>query len=449
MKVKAIKAKAAQLVRSTLFAAPLLLAPALSGVVLQDTVLSQFATGGAAFAQESKPQQKTRKTPALRENVYKKLAEVQEKTDVNDWNGALVVLNELKGDSGKWNGYEIAQLWNYYGFVYYSLERYGDALRSYQQVVANPDDIPAGLETATLYTMAQLYFIQEDYKSAITALTQWMNVSPIVGADAYVLRCQAYYSLNDFNKALTDCEWAVSDYEGKGKVPKENWFSLTRAIYYEKGNNKKVIEILEKLVRHYPKASYWRQLAGMYGAVNREKDQLHAYETAYLMGAVTNEKELLNIAYLFLGEDVPYKAAKIIDKGIKDKRIEPTSKNLETLATAWRMAQEVKKSLPEMEKAAAKAETGDLYARLAGIYLDNDMYEKSIDAGEVAIKRGGIKRADQLQIVLGMSFVNVKKYDSAIKAFKEAAKDKRSVKFATQWISYAEGEKRREEQLKI
>jgi tetratricopeptide (TPR) repeat protein len=358
-------------------------------------------------------------------------------------------LNDVKEDSDKWNGYELAQLWNYYGFVYYSLERYADALKAYERVVSRPDDIPEGLETATLYTMAQLYFIQEDYRKAIDILTRWMNVSPIVGADAYVLRGQAHYSLNEFNKALPDINWAVNDYEGKGKVPKENWFALQRAIYYEKGDNKKVVEILEKLVRHYPKASYWRQLGGMYGAVNREKDQLHALEAAYLMGAVSNEKELLNIAYLFLGEEVPYKAAKIIDKGMKDKRIEPTSKNLETLAAAWRMAQEVKKSLPEMEKAAAKSDTGDLYARLAGIYLDNDMHDKAIDAGEVALKRKGIKREDQLQIVLGMAHVNKKQYDAAIKAFKKAAEDKRSKKFADQWIQYAAGEKERERQLKL
>ena len=445
-----IKTAVTRIVRNTLFAAPLLLAPTIASVALNGTALSGLVSDSVAYAQDdAKPQHKTRKTPALRENVYKKLAEVQVFADAGDWKGALGVLDGLKGETSKWNGYEVAQLWNYYGFVYYSLERYADALKAYERVVSKPDDIPEGLETATLYTMAQLYFIQEDYKKAITILTRWMEVSPIVGADAYVLRGQAYYSENDFNKALPDINWAVNDYEAKGKIPKENWFALQRAIYYEKGDNKKVIEILEKLVRHYPKASYWRQLAGMYGSVNREKDQLHASEAAYIMGAVTNEKELLNIAYLFLGEEAPYKAAKIIDKGIKDKKIEPTSKNLETLAVAWRMSQEIKKSLPEMEKAAAKSDTGDLYARLAGIYLDNDMYSKAIDAGEVALKRKGIKRVDQLHIVLGMAFVSQKKYDSAIKAFEQAKDDTRSKKFALQWIEFAKSEKERERQLSL
>ena len=446
-----VRTTVTRILKTALFAAPLMLAPALSGVVLKDTQAANWVVSGQASAQDQaeKPKHKTRKTPALRENVYKKLAEVQVFADAGDWNAALKELNDLKGEASKWNGYELAQLYNYYGFVYYSLERYNDALKSYERVVANPDDIPEGLETATLYTMAQLYFIQEDYRKAIDLLTRWMNISPIVGADAYVLRCQAYYSLNDFNKALPDCNWAVNDYEGKGKVPKENWYALQRAIYYEKGDNKKVVEILVKLVRHYPKASYWRQLSGMYGAVGQEKNQLHSLEAVYLMDAVKNEKELLNLAYLFLGEEAPYKAAKILDKGIKDKNIEPTSKNLETLAAAWRMSQEVKKSLPEMEKAAAKSDNGDLYARLAGIYLDNDMFDKAIDAGKVALKRGGVKRVDSLQIVMGMAYVSKKQYDESISAFKEAGKDKRSKKFADQWVQFAESEKHREAQLKL
>ncbi|MEC8428174.1 MAG: tetratricopeptide repeat protein, partial [Pseudomonadota bacterium] len=125
------------------------------------------------------------------------------------------------------------------------------------------------------------------------------------------------------------------------------------------------------------------------------------------------------------------------------------SKNLEVLATAWRLAQEIKKSIPEMEKAAAKSDKGDLYARLAGIYLDNDNFKAAISTGNKALKRGGIKRVDQLHIVMGMSLVNQKKYADGIKHFKKAAKDDRSKKFAVQWVQFAEGELKREEQLKI
>ena len=59
-------------------------------------------------------------------------------------------------------------------------------------------------------------------------------------------------------------------------------FSITR-----KNNYNKVISILEKLVKHYPKWTYWRQLGGMYGEREREMDRLVATEVVYLNGQLT------------------------------------------------------------------------------------------------------------------------------------------------------------------
>ena len=458
MKVTAMlsKGQASRLVKGALLSVPLMIAPAVSGVVMQSVGLTSFVSG-AVYAQEEakKPARKTRKTPALREKVFKELAKVQELTNPEEEGAkanfpeALKVLNKISAGTtrGKWNQYELAQLYNYYGFVYYTLERFPEAIKYYKLVIAQSPQIPEGLEIGTLYTIAQLYFVQEDYKNAVINLKKWMALSPIVGADAYVLLGQAYYQMNDMGQALTNVNIAVKRFEDKGKVPKENWYSLQRALYYDKGDNKKVIEILEKMVRHFPKATYYKQLSGMFGAANREKDQLHMLDAAYQMGAVSKEKELLNLAYLYMGEDYPVRAAKVVEKGIKDKQIEATSKNLELLATAWRLAQEVKKSIPVMETAADKSAKGDLYARLAGIYLDNDRNKDAIKAGNTALKRKGIKRIDQLQIVLGMANANSGKYKTAINHFKAAAKDKRSKKFADQWITYCESEIKREKQL--
>ena len=170
-------------------------------------------------------------------------------------------------------------------------------------------------------------------------------------------------------------------------------------------------------------------------------------EAAYLAGALQKEKELLNMAYLFMGNDVPYKGAKVIDKGIKEKKIERTSKNLETLAQAYQMAQELQKSIPELEAAAKLSDKGELYSRLAGIYLDLDKNKQAIAMGSKALKKGNLKRPDQLYIVLGMANANLKQYDAALSNLKKALKDERSKKFAEQWIAFVEGEKKREEQL--
>ncbi|MGL6159992.1 tetratricopeptide repeat protein [Microbulbifer sp.] len=428
----------------TSVALPLVLAPAVSVTVLEAVGIE------AGFAQARAAEEKTRKVPSMRQNVSKKLGKAQEAADAENWNEALAALRDMEADKSDYNGYETAMMYYFYGFVYYSMERYKQAVDAYRNVLRQgSENLPRSLEVNTMRTVAQLYFVTENYDQALVYYEKWFAVADDITADSYAERAQVYYQKGDQAKALSDVNTAVSMYEKEGKVPKENWFGLQRYLYYEKNDYKSVTGILEKLVKHYPKAEYYKQLAGMYGELKREKDQLHMMEAAYIAGALQKEKELLNMAYLFMGHEMPYKAAKVIDTGIKEKKIERTSKNLETLAQAYQMAQELRKSIPNLEAAAKLSDKGELYSRLAGIYLDLDKNEQAISMGSRALKKGGLKRPDQLYLVLGMANASLKKYDDALSSLKKARKDDRSKKFADQWINYVEREKEREEQLAI
>ncbi|MBB5211153.1 tetratricopeptide repeat protein [Microbulbifer hydrolyticus] len=431
-----------KLVLRTSVALPLVLAPAVSVTVLEAVGVS------ASFAQSQAAEQKTRKTPSMRESAFKYLGKAQEAADAGKWQEALAALREMEAGKSKLNGYETAQMYYFYGFVYYSMEKYPQAINYYKQVLQQGEEnLPVALEVGTLLTIAQLYFVTEDYKQALVYLNRWFALADNVTADSYALRAQAYHQVGNAKNAMADITKAISMYEQDGKTPKENWFQLQRYFYYEQNDYKNVAKVLEKLVKYYPKGEYYRQLAGMYGELKREDDMLHMMEAAYVAGALQKEKELLNMAYLFMGAEMPYKGAKVIDKGIKEKKIKRTSKNLETLAQAYQMAQELQKSIPELEAAASMSDKGDLYSRLASIYLDLDDNKKAIDMGAKALKKGGIKRPDQLYIVLGMANANLKKYDTSLKYLEKAVDDKRSEKFAKQWITFVKAEQEREKQL--
>ncbi|KUJ83654.1 tetratricopeptide repeat protein [Microbulbifer flavimaris] len=443
MKLTTMTKGFSKFVLRTSVALPLVLAPAVSVTVLEAVGVS------APFAQaEAQSSEETRKVPAMRENVFKKLGKVQEAADAENWPAALQALRDMEAGADKYNAYERAQMYYFYGFVYYSMERYRDAINAYKKVLSQGvENIPVGVELNTLKTIAQLYFVTENWNSALNYLNQWFSRADNVGAPDYALRGQVYYQAGQEGKALADINKAVSMYESEGKVPKENWYGLQRYFYFEKNDYKKVTDILEKLVKHYPKGEYYKQLSGMYGELKREKDQLHMMEAAYIAGALEKEKELLNMAYLFMGNEMPYKGAKVIKKGLDQKKIERTSKNLETLAQAYQMAQELQKAIPQLEGAAKLSDKGELYSRLAGIYLDLDKNEQAVTMAKRALNKGGLKRPDQLYIVLGMAHANQKEYDEALKQLKKALKDERSKKFAEQWISYVENEKKREDQL--
>lgn len=403
----------------------------------------------AAVAQEGeKRERETRRTPALRNAVYEKLAEAQAAAEENDLNAAARVLEDMISSGGKneLNSYELANVYNLFAFIHYSREDYDAALRAYENVVSQPD-IPLAMEINTRYTIAQLYFVQERWQEGIDSLLDWFRLTEDPNEEAYVLLAQGYYQLNDYTKALTNVEKAISLYQEKGKTPKEQWYNLARFLYFEKDDINNTVRVLEELLKHYPDKQYWVQLSHMYGEQKKDSEQLAAMETAYVQDMLDKGTEQVTMAYLYLNAEVPYKAAKVMDKGLSNDSIENNSRNYEILGNAWRQAQEVDKAIPAMEQAAAKAETGELYARLGNIYLDGDRNEEAITAINRGLQRGGIRRPDSARLVLGMAYFNTGQYDKAREAFKAAGRDERSAQYARQWIQYMESEIERQRQL--
>ncbi len=441
------KAPIARWCRGALLVAPVLAVQVAVTQLAGDAGAPVF---GVAVAQEdSKPaERETRRTPALRNKVYEQLSEVQTFIEAKQYNEALEILFKMESAGGKreLNSYELANLYNLFAFVYYSQENYPKALEAYRNVAAQPD-IPLAMEINTRYTIAQLYFVMEDWQRGIDALKEWFRVADNPSAQAYILLGQGYYQLKDYDKALDNTLIAVNMYKDKGKVPKEQWYSLLRFLYFERNQVDKTIETLEEMIVYYPKKQYWIQLSHMYGESRNDAKQLAAMDTAYVQDFLDKDREQVTMAYLYLNAEVPYKAAKVLDTGIKADTVEASSKTLEILGNAWRQAQELEKSIPVMEQAAAKSDDGELYCRLGSVYLDKEEFRKAVDANKKGLARGGVKRPDQCHLVKGMAHFNLDQYDSARSAFREAAKDERSKEYADQWMKYMNNEIARQKEL--
>ena len=400
-----------------------------------------------AAAQESgRKKEKTRKTPALRNNIYEKLAEAQTFAEAKDYAAAEEILNEMldaTSKKSKLNAYELANVYNTYAFLRYAVEDYKGALNYYQKVIDQRPQIPVALEVGTLFTIAQLHFLQENWQKGIDTLNQWMAVTEIPNTNAYVLLANGYFQLKDYDRSLENIQIAIDREESAGKLPKEQWYNLARFIHFDRDNFAEALEILEILIMYYPKKQYWVQASHLYGEQKDEARQLAILEATYEQNLLDKSQDLVLLSQLYLNAEVPYPAAKTLEKGFKDEIVEDESKNYELAGVAWRQAQEVNKSLPMLEKAAAKSEKGELYARLGSVYLDVDKNKEAVTALTKGLKRGGVKRTDQARLALGMAYFNLGEFNSARKAFREAAKDKRARAFAQQWLKYINSEEKR------
>mgnify|MGYP001465872296 FL=1 len=422
----------------------------LGGAVLLDPV-TPGSLVSSANAQDDKAKQdkrETRRTPALRNKVYERLAEAQGLAEAKDYAGAAAILNDMIAEDGKraLNSYELANVYNLFAFLSYATEDYAQSLRYYEQVIAQPD-IPLAMEINTRFTIAQLYFVQEKWQQGIDALLVWFDLSEKPNAGAYVLLAQGYYQVKNFDLALKNVETAIDMHEAEGKLPKEQWYNLARFLYFDKEDFDSALDVLNTLIIYYPKKQYWVQASHLYGEKKEEQKQLALMEAAYEQGFLDRSSELVTMSYLYLNAEVPYFAASVIEKGFDDELVDDKSKNYELAGSAWAQAREVAKSIPMMEKAAAKSDEGELYVRLGNVYLDGDQFAKAADSVSKGLKKGGVKRPDQARLVLGMAYFNLGEYNKARKAFRDAGKDERSEKYAKQWISYVTSEEERQREL--
>ena len=422
----------------------------LSLLVVADQALDAGFLQLANAQDAPKKERETRKTPALRNNIYEKLAEAQTFAEAKQYAEAEAVLNDMldaTSKKSKLNRYELANVYNTYAYLRYAVEDFGGALNYYQKVIDQRPEIPLALEINTLYTVAQLYFLQEDWQSGIETLNKWMLLSDTPSTNAYVLLANGYFQLKDYDKSLSNIQIAIDREEAAGKLPKEQWYNLARFIHFDRDNFREALDILKVLIMYYPKKQYWVQASHLYGEEKDEARQLALLEATYEQNLLDRSQDIVLISQLYLQAEVPFPAALAMERGLADDIVEKESKNYELAGVAWRQAQEVTKSLPMLEAAASKSEKGELYARLGNVYLDVDKNKEAVKALKRGLDRGGVKRPDQARLALGMAYFNLGDFSAARREFREARKDKRARSYADQWLKYITSEENRLKEL--
>jgi tetratricopeptide (TPR) repeat protein len=345
---------------------------------------------------------------------------------------------------------------------------------AYEQLLSEPEaTIP--LRTASLLTLAQLNLVKENWDKGINLILQWMDEVEKVTAQSYYLLGSAYFQKEDYVKARSSMEEAIKLAEEEGYRPKENWYVLLAACFSEL-KDQKIIEaqfaleqqlgIYEILVNYYPKKIYFLQLGGTYQQMDREEDYMITLKAAFEKDLLDKEGEYLALAQLLLLSKSPYWAAQVLVAGqnkkviLKDEKtgkestvpvVKDTEKNLKLLADSWRMAQEIDKAIPILEKAAKMSKDGDTYVLLGNLYLFEDRMQDSIRAIEAGLKKSKVKSRSQAQLVLGQAYFELEQFDEAKKQFRAAARDddKRIKKTANSWIKYAENEEVRVQNLAL
>lgn len=400
-------------------------------------------------AEEKKTKRPSRRVPTISESTYRRLSKAQEFLDLKDFDSALDELAAMVRRSRRYNGNEMGQIHNMFAYIYFTKEDYPSAIKHYEIVAAQGKKVSVGLEIAVIYSLAQLHFVEENYKDSLKYMRIWLTKAENPGPQPHIFIGQIYYQMQDFPKAILEIEKAIRIAKERDLTIKENWWGLLRYLYFEREDWPKVVEILEILVDDFPKREYWLQLGGIYGQQGFENKQMYAYESAHVAGFIDREKDIINYAGLLMQSEVPARAAKWLDRGMDEGTVERTAVNLRTLGQAYQLAREVDKAIPVLEEAGKKSDDGEILARLASLYLEKDQFVKCTTAATAALKKGGLKKSYNTQVVHGMCLFGRDRLTQARQTFITARSTARKQRIrsveriCSQWIKHIDNVRKR------
>ncbi len=413
-------------------------------------LLSIFLIAGTATAQEranaEEDDTKTKQAQAVSKKVYDRIQQAQEKVDAKEYDAALRILGDLRND--KLTEYELQNVLNYLGFVYYNMDNVKQAMRVYEDMLKIPSIEPQ-IKKQTVYTLAQLATMEEQYSQSLKYLDQWFVLESNPAPEPYILYAQNLYQEQRYADMIKPIETAMQVATKREKEIKEDWYVLLNFAYFQQENYAKVRDIQKTLLATWPKKRYWFSLAGAFTELGEDQNLISAYDAAHTQGLLEKESEFVTMAQLYMQAEVPYKAATLLDQKMKDGIVQKNAKNYRLLSQAWQLAMEDEKSIPALQAAANLEEDGELFVRLGNAYLNLGEYDKCEDAVNAGLKKGGLKSPDNAQISMGMCLYNLKKYQGAITAFRQAGKSSRSQRISRQWVSVIESDIERDEQIRL
>lgn len=261
-----------------------------------------------------------------------------------------------------------------------------------------------------------------DYRGA-AATFEKLAAQGALTADDLTLLATSQMQLRDYGKAATTLERAIAANDKAGRSSKNpRLLEMLNKAYFETKNDAKRMQTLHRLMAVAPSKSTFDQLANAY-EVQSARDPV-VMINVYRLGAAKNvlsAEHYAKYAEAALDLTSPGEAVAMIEKGMASGAIKKDDRNNRLLADAKSQLELMKKRLPQQEAEARAIQTGEPEAKLATAYFTLKNYSKASEAARRAVEKGNLKRADDVNMLLGISLANTKKPAEAKKAFTAAA----------------------------
>ena len=401
-------------------------------LVISVTLVQLPATSDAVAADGTKSEKPKRKTQLVGPSVGKKVAKAFEQYSADNIPGALEILLDINAKKD----YDKAYVNRFIAVMYATQGNQEKKAIKYLKLAIAPDILNEGDHGEAIKLLADLQMQTKDYKGALKNYQAWMDFTGKSDGDTWTKIANAHYALKQLDKMIAPADKAIAAY---GDKHNKNPYILKVTSYYEQKKYKQAVDVLETVVQIFPEEkSWWTQLGMFYLLVEDYKKGLATLDLAYKQGFLEKESQIKTLASLYQQNEVPYKAATILEKNIDSGKIKPDEKNIASLANAWHAAQHIDKAAKYYGKLAKMTDgaTAAKHFRKQGMLLKQDeQFKKAIVSLNKALELGA-KDKGKIHMAIAESHFYLEQYKQAYKAIKLAMKDPKSRRAAKGWVNF-------------
>ncbi|WP_296296349.1 tetratricopeptide repeat protein [Rheinheimera sp.] len=370
-------------------------------------------------------ERKARKSQAVGEKVGKAIGKAYELYSADQISEAIAVLSGIEPTAA----FDKAYLYKFLGTLY--AEK--DPAKSLNMLTqAAKLDVLSFNDQAQLYrTIADLNLGAKKYQEALNNYNKWMDFTGETNPDVYMRIANCYYEMKQYNKVIAPADAAIA----LMKTPKKDPYIMKLGAYYENKQIKKAIEVLETMVVVFPDdKQWWVQLGNFYNLDEQYGKALAAVDLAYKQGYLKTENEIKLLANLYNNNNIPHRAAALLEKHMKAGLLKKDRSVLSSIASSYNSSRDFDKAAFYYGELAKLENDGETYRRQGLSYLMAGKQPEAISALQKALEVG-VKDKGKVHTALIEAYFYQSKLKEAYRHV-ELARANGQEKVANSWGPY-------------
>jgi hypothetical protein len=271
--------------------------------------------------------------------------------------------------------------------------------------------------------LAAWYNGQKDMAKTLTHYRAFIDATPDATAEEMATMGSLYLQAEQLQEGAAWLNKSIAASEAAGQLPEEVLFQRLDGAYVSLDDRVGRLDNLEALIKRYPKPDYYSRLLAIYSnSTNDDRTlMLNAYRLALVDAGLATVGEHLGYADTALVQGSPGEALRSMEKGMAAGIVPSAGSNQEIVQEAKTAVARDRRDLPKDSQAAAKDPQGEFDVKVGLGFYSLGEWDEAVEAVKRGLGKGGVKRLDDANLLLGASLVELGRYDEAKQAFAAAA----------------------------